>query len=144
MIRIDEEDNTTLRLTRGDSTDGYNNKIAFFVPFKNITTGDEGRLKIKPTDKISFVVHSKKGYTKDEILRVDYTLKEIGYEEETEFPELKLTEEDTRKFPRTTKPVTYWYDLVINDEKTVIGYDEEGAKKVIVYPESEEEVYYYE
>ena len=30
-------------------------------------------------------------------------------------------------------------DESLNDEKTIIGYDEEGAKKIIVYPEAEEE-----
>ena len=64
MIKIDEEDKTTILLTRGDSTDGYNNKIAFCVPYINETTQETDYLEVKPTDKISFVVYEKKGYTK--------------------------------------------------------------------------------
>lgn len=137
MIKIDEEDRTTILLTRGDSTDGYNNKIAFCAPYYD-QTGTLQYRDIQPTDKISFVAYEKKGYTKEEILRKDYTLKQIGCEEPTKYPELQLTSEDTKKFPLKNKAVTYWYDIVLNDEKTIIGYDENGAKKIIVYPEAEE------
>ena len=44
------------------------------------------------------------------------------------------------RFPLTNKPVTYWYDLVLNETNTIIGYDEDGAKKIIVYPEANEEL----
>lgn len=138
MIKIDEEDKTTILLTRGDSTDGYNNKIGFCAPYYDETTHEIKYRDIKPTDKISFVVYEKKGYTKEEILRKEYTLKQIGYEQPTKYPELKLTSEDTKKFPLKNKATTYWYDIVLNNEKTIIGYDEEGAKKIIVYPEAEE------
>lgn len=138
MIKIDEEDKTTIMLTRGDSTDGYNNKIAFCVPYINEATQETDYLEVKPTDRISFVVYEKKGYTKKEIIRKNYTLRQIGYEQPTKYPELKLTSEDTKKFPYKSKAITYWYDIVLNDEKTVIGYDENGAKKIIVYPEAEE------
>lgn len=139
MIKIDEEDKTTIMLTRGDSTDGYNNKIAFTVPYFDESTQQIEYKIIQPTDKISFVVYAKKGYTKQEIIRKDYTLQEIGYSGATKYPELKLTSTDTKKFPLKNKPATYWYDIVLNDEKTVVGYDNDGAKKIIVYPEAEEE-----
>ena len=71
MIKIDEEDKTTLMLTRGDSTDGYNNKICFTVPYYDEDTGQEEYKYVEITDKISFVVYEKKGYTKKEILRKD-------------------------------------------------------------------------
>ena len=35
----------------------------------------------------------------------------------------------------TNKPIEYWYEIELNDEETIIGYDEDGAKKLILYPE---------
>ena len=138
MIAVDS-DLTTIRLTRGDATAGLNNRLAFFCPYIDGETGKEELYEIKPDDKISFVVFEKKGYTKNEVLRKDYTLKELGYKTPTTHPELQLDEKDTKSFPLTNKPVTYWYNIVINDVNTVIGHDEDGAKKIIVYPEAEEE-----
>lgn len=33
------------------------------------------------------------------------------------------------------KPIEYWYEIELNDDETIIGYDEDGAKKLILYPE---------
>jgi hypothetical protein len=32
------------------------------------------------------------------------------------------------------KRYTYWYDISLNDTFTLLGYDDEGAGKMIVYP----------
>lgn len=135
MIAI--EDNQIIHLTRGDATDNFH-RIAFYYPVLNFATGEEEKYKFKPTDKITFVVKEKKGYDKTEVLRKEYTLRELGYEEETEYPEIPLTEEDTKAFDMLSKKRTYWYDVVLNDTTTILGYDNEGAKKLIVYPEAEE------
>lgn len=138
MITVDK-DGTTIRVTRGDATGGYNNKLAFKCPYIDMKTKEKKEMTIKLNDVISFVVYEKKGYTKKEILRKDYTLRKIGYRKETTTPELPLEEIETKKFPLTNKPVTYWYDIVINNKYTVIGYDDKGPKKVVVYPEADEE-----
>ncbi|MCI6191180.1 MAG: hypothetical protein MR691_14845 [Clostridium sp.] len=138
MITVDK-DGTTIRVTRGDATGGYNNKLAFKCPYIDMKTKEKKEMTIKLNDVISFVVYEKKGYTKKEILRKDYTLRQIGYRKETTTPELPLDEIVTKKFPLTNKPVTYWYDIVINNKYTVIGYDDKGPKKVVVYPEADEE-----
>lgn len=138
MIAVDS-DLTTIRMTRGDTTSGLNNKLSFCCPYIDGKTGKEELYEIKPDDKISFVVFEKKGYTKNEVLRKDYTLRELGYVTPSTNPEIPLSDIDTKKFPLTNKPVTYWYDIVINDTNTVIGYDENGSKKIIVYPEADEE-----
>lgn len=137
MITVDK-DGTTIRVTRGDATGGYNNKLAFKCPYIDMKTKEKKEMTIKLNDVISFVVYEKKGYTKKEILRKDYTLRKIGYRKETTTPELPLEEIETKKFPLTNKPVTYWYDIVINNKYTVIGYDDKGPKKVVVYPEADE------
>lgn len=138
MITISQDDETTLYLTRGDTTHEKYNRIGFCFPIKNLETGEIENYKFKPTDKITFAIFEKKSYTKKEILKKKYTLKDIGYVKETECPELILTEEDTKKFELTNKKKTYWYDIVLNDTTTVLGYDENGAKKLIVFPGEEE------
>ena len=135
MIAIEE---TTIHLTRGDATQDKFNKLAFIFPIYNFETKQEENYKFQPDDKITFVVVNKKGYTREEILRKDYTLRDIGYTEETEIAELPLTEEETKQFPLSDKAQTYWYDLILNDDTTMLGFDNEGAKRIIVYPEVEE------
>lgn len=138
MIKIDE-DLTTIHLTRGDVTTGIYNKLAFRATYVDLETEEEEEYEFKPTDKITFVVFEKKGYTKKELLRKNYTIKELGYIKPTKYPELPLSDIDTKQFPLSNKKQTYWYDLVLNDTATILGMDEDGAKKIIVYPEVGEE-----
>lgn len=134
MIKIDE-DLTTIRLTRGDKTSSEYNRLVLYIPYEN---EEEQYYMFQLDDKITIAVFEKKGYTKEEIFRKDYIIKDLGYTSPTDTVDLLLTEEDTKKFPLENKPVVYWYDVVLNDSNTVIGYDEEGPKKIIVYPEAEE------
>lgn len=134
-----ESDNQTIHITRGDATQEKFNRLAFQYPIFNIETQQEELYEFQPDDKISFVAIEKKGYTKEEVLRKEYTLRDIGYTKPTTTPEIPLTAEDTKSFPLASKKKTYWYDLVLNDETTILGVDDEGAKKIIVYPEVEED-----
>lgn len=129
MIAI--EDNT-IKITRGDATSEDINKISFKFPI-----GDNQYYEFKPTDKISFVVFDKKGYTKNEILKKEFTLSSVGYNENTTTVEINLTAQDTKKFPLKNKAMTYWYDIYLNDTQTILGFDDDGAKKLIVYPRGE-------
>lgn len=136
MITIGE-DKRTIYLTRGDTTSEFF-RLAFYFPIWNFVTQQEEKYMFQLTDKIAFVVKEKKGYTKTEVLRVEKTLAEMGYIEPTQYPEIILTEEDTKAFDLLSKKKTYWYDLVLNDTTTMLGYDEEGASKLVVYPEANE------
>ncbi|WP_288910806.1 hypothetical protein [uncultured Thomasclavelia sp.] len=138
MVAIDNEDNNTIYITRGDRTNGKFNKLAFYFPIYNFTTKKEENYIFQLDDKIEFIVMDKKGYTKPEIFRKTYTIKELGYTEPTEYPEIPLTAEDTKNFPLLNKRKTYWYDIVLNDDTTILGYDSDGAKKIVVYPEGGE------
>lgn len=129
---------TTIHLTRGDSTHKDYNTLAFQYPIFNLATKEEENYMFQLDDKITFVAIEKKGYTKEEIFRKEYTLKDIGYIESTDTVELPLTEEETKLFPLSNKAQTYWYDLILNDTTTMLGFDNEGGKKLIVYPEVEE------
>ena len=137
MIGIGE-DKRTIYLTRGDKTSEFF-RLAFYFPIWDFENQKEEKYTFKLTDKISFVVKEKKGYTKTEVLRIEKTLAEMGFIRPTQFPEIQLTEEDTKSFDLLNKKQTYWYDIVLNDTTTILGYDEEGASKLIVYPEANEE-----
>lgn len=131
MIAIGE-DQTTIHLTRGDATGTDFNVLAFQFP---IWDGEEETpYTFQVGDKIRFSVFDKKGYTKIPILEKEWTITTA-----TTTPEITLTSEDTKKFELANKRKTYWYDLVLNDTTTMLGYDDDGAKKLIVYPESEED-----
>lgn len=138
MIAVDD-DQTTIHLTRGDSTGTDYNRLAFCFPIWNPDTEEEEKYLFQTTDKIRFSVYEKNGYTRKDILTKEYTIASLGYNAPTPVPELVLTSEDTKKFELLNKPKTYWYDLVLNDTTTILGMDDDGAKLIIVYPEAEED-----
>lgn len=132
MIAIDE-DETTIHLTRGDATGSDYNRLAIQFPIWNYLTEEEELYEFQVGDKIRFTVYPKKGYTKKEIFSKEYTISTA-----TTTPLLTLTSSDTKKFEQSNKKQTYWYDIVLNDTTTILGMDDKGGKKIIVYPESEE------
>lgn len=129
MIAI--EDNT-IKITRGDATSEDINNLTIRFPI-----GNNQYYEFEPSDKITFVVFDKKGYTKNEILKKEFTLSSVGYNENTTTVEINLTAQDTKKFPLKNKAMTYWYDIYLNDTQTILGFDDDGAKKLIVYPRGE-------
>ena len=133
MIRIDD-DQTTIHLTRGDATHTDFNRICFYFPIWDDEEQEETKYEFQTTDKITFLVYEMKGYTKREILKVEKTIAQLGYVAATETPELVLTSTDTSKFELTNKPKTYNYEIILNDDTTILGSDEDGDKKIIVYP----------
>ena len=142
MIVVNPEDNRTIYLNRGDETSEFF-KLAFYFPIWNSETNQEEKYLFQLDDKISFVVFNKKGYLQEELFRVEKTIREMGETEPTYYPEIQLTEEDTKKFPLSNKAQTFWYDLILNDTTTMLGFmiDEDektGPSKIIVYPEREE------
>ena len=48
---------------------------------------------------------------------------------------IECTNEDTKIGDLINKPMEYWYELELNNEYTILGYDESGAKQLILYPE---------
>lgn len=64
--------------------------------------------------------------------RVDFTY-DIGY------ADITLTSEDTRSLCDFFKSgqKNFWYELELNNNMTLIGYDNDGPKLFIVYPEAD-------
>lgn len=128
MLIIDETDKTTIHLTRGDRIE----HLAFYLPIK-LQDGTIQNYIFKVGDKISFIVKEKKGYDKPEVFRKDFFI-----EEETEYPEINLQGTETKWGEILNKRATYWYDIVLNDDITILGFDENGAKQIYLYPEGGE------
>lgn len=124
MLKLDLEDTTMIHLTRGD-------RGTIKVKVKNAKTGEYYEFPAGCT--VSFVMKSRNGYTLEDALR-----KTIHVAEDTDTVEIPLTEEDTKIGEPINKKVKYWYNVVINDDQTIIGSDENGEKIVMLYPEAGE------
>lgn len=121
MLKIDSDDEYRILLTRGDR--GCIRVTAFDEVSNENYIFREG-------DKLSFVAVPKKGYTEGDVLR-----KDVYVSEDTEYVDIDLLPEDTKINDMINKKVTYWYNVVLNDDQTIIGSDENGEKTLILYPE---------
>jgi hypothetical protein len=81
-------------------------------------------------DKIVFSVYNKNKMSEGAVL-----LKEISVEGSQQSVEIVCTKEETKIGDLINKPVEYWYEIELNNEHTVIGYDEDGAKILMLFPE---------
>lgn len=80
-------------------------------------------------DKITFNIYLKNGYDDEPMLS-----KDIIVETASDSIDISLTEEDTTFGTIYNKPTIYWYDITLNDDMTVVCYNEEGPKEFIQYP----------
>lgn len=122
MIRIDEDDKTTIHLTRGDR----GTFRCYVIDRKTL------QRFIFPADCwVSFVIVNKNGYSlNNPLLR-----KKIYNPQDTDEIEFTLTEKDTKIGDMIDKKQKYWYNIVVNDDVTVMGSDEDGEKTIVIYPE---------
>src|SRR5574344_767540 len=124
MLKIDSE--KKIHITRGDSgtititaKDNDGTDHTFEV-------NDVIRLKVVDKNDMSTIV-----LTKDTTVATQGTSVDI---------ELQST--DTRIGELINKPVTYWYEVELNPDgnsNTIIGYDDDGPKEFILYPEAKGE-----
>lgn len=121
MIKIDPDDRTTIHMTRGDR-----GSFKVYV----IDSMTQERYTFPAGCRVSFVIVPNKGYTTGEVLR-----KTVYVAEDTTEVEITLTEEDTKIGNMIDKKQKYWYNVVVNDDITVLGSDEDGEKVFILYPE---------
>ena len=80
-------------------------------------------------DKITFNIYEKNGYNKSPLVT-----KETIVEEIVTSIDISLTAENTTFGSAVNKPTIFWYDITLNDDMTIIGYDENEAKEFIEYP----------
>ena len=113
-------DGNTIYLNRGDTL-SFNLKL---------TKEDGTYYSFLPGDKITFSIY-KKGKMNDKAS----LLKEITATNNTDTLTITCTSEETKLGELINKPVDYWYEIELNNEYTVLGYDEDGPKLFKLYPE---------
>jgi hypothetical protein len=123
MFQVDSD--LTIYLTRGDM-------IAFAVKAK----ADGEPYVFQPGDVVRFNVCEKKN-----VENVIF-IKDFPVTEECEEVEIMLTCEETKFGAKISKPVDYWYWVVLNPlqptAQSIIGYDEDGAKILKLFPEGDD------
>ena len=80
-------------------------------------------------DIVKFNIYERKGYDKEPLLSKSIEVLETAYE-----LEIPLNEEDTTFGEIPNKAITYWYDITLNEDLTLVCFNEEGAKEFIMYP----------
>lgn len=118
-----------------------NNKI-------NLTRGDVALIEVKAQNEDG----SSYEFRKDEIIRINIfknkdcssvvLSKDIIVDKPSTSVTIPLTSKETTIEDVINKPKIYWYEIVLNpgeNEQTVIGYDLDGAKEFILYPEAGDE-----
>jgi len=117
MLKIN---GTAILLTRGDRC-----TISLKVKPK-----ENENYILNPDDIVSFAIYNKKELDKEPLL-----LKETTILEATNNVDICLTSDDTRIGELANKPIDYWYEIQLNYEQTLIGYDDAGPKILTLYPE---------
>lgn len=118
-----------------------NNKV-------NLTRGDVALIEVKAQNEDG----SSYEFRKDEIIRINIfknkdcssvvLSKDIIVDKPSTSVTIPLTSKETTIEDVINKPKTYWYEIVLNpgeNEQTIIGYDLDGAKEFILYPEAGDE-----
>lgn len=113
----------TISLTRGDSC-----TITLKVSRKEQETG----YIFKPGDIIEMNVYKKKELDHEPLMT-----KSIEVTEDTNIVDISLSSSDTTIGEMSNKPIEYWYEIQLNREQTIIGYDDNGPKLFMLYPEGE-------
>ena len=119
MFAIGE--NNTLLLNRGDTA------IFSFSAEKNGV-----QYTFKQGELLRLKVYGRKNADKV-FLRKDFPVLTDSAE-----IKLELTGDDTKFGPVISKPTEYWYEIELNPDtipQTVLGYDEDGPKIFMLYPE---------
>lgn len=80
-------------------------------------------------DYVDFVIYNKNGYTSEPLKQVH-----VDITEPSDVVTIPFSDETTTVGDIANKPVTYWYDITLNTDKTVVCYNENGAKEFISYP----------
>lgn len=112
-MRINED--KSIEINRGDA-----GTITLINKSGNFNVGDVLKLSIVERKKYDNVVFQK----------------EYEVEEESDTFDIPLSSDDTKFGNIISKPTIYWYEIEYNGNQTIIGYDENGAKEFILYPEA--------
>jgi hypothetical protein len=121
MFFIDE--NKAIHVTRGDA-------IRFTLTAKE--RGDDSSYEFGAGETVRFKVFEKKDCACVELQ------KDFEIESDAATVVISLDKDDTKIGETISKPTEYWYEVELNPDtkpQTIIGYDEDGAKQFVLYPE---------
>lgn len=119
MIAVN--DDMSIYMTRGDN-------VAFSVTL----TLDGAEYVFKTGDVVRFKVFEKNNCSNVVLV------KDFEIESETNIIQIELDSDETKIGDVINKPKDYWYEIELNPltkPQTVIGYDEDGAKILRLFPE---------
>ncbi len=122
MFKIE---NKTIHLTRGDAA-------TIRIGAKN---GDGTDYVFQIGDKVRLNVFKRKDCGCVELK------KDVIVETEGTTVDIPLSSEETTVGSVINKPTTFWYEITLDPdgaEQTILGYDLDGAKEFIFYPEGNE------
>lgn len=122
------EEDLTLHITRGDAGE-------IVVRAIDETNGSETPYIFKAGEVLRLTVCEKKN-CRNVVLQKDFPVWK-----DAETVTLALEESDTKIGDTISKPVDYWYEVELNpftEPQTIIGYDEDGAKTLRLYPEGKD------
>lgn len=115
--------NNTIYCTRGDK-----GNIPVTLPLNEEKTEF---YKFQVGDKVRIGV-----YEEDNLEGCALILKEVEVTEISELVSIPLTSDETRIGDIINEPTDYWFEVILNDDTTILGYDEElGAKIFQLLPE---------
>lgn len=95
---------------------------------------DEKEYVFEENDKISFSIYNKKGLDQLPVLSKKFT----AIAGETTI-NIDISSEEMKIGEFANKPIVYWYEIELNNEITLVGYDEDGAKRLILLPEGRDD-----
>lgn len=116
MFKIEEK---TIRISRGNKA-----TIELKVPV------DDDYYEFQINDKIALKIYEQKGLNKIYLKKIITDIKQAS-----KTVDINIKASDSEIGELENKPITYWYEIILNDEQTLIGYDDEGPKEFILYPE---------
>jgi len=100
----------------------------------NATDADGDPYTFLTSDVLTLNIVKTKKYTNGTVFTKDFIIETAG-----ENQVLELTADETKSMcEMINEPLTLWYEIVLNDDETLVGYDADGAKLVIIYPEGGE------
>lgn len=88
-----------------------------------------GNYTFLPEDVVKLSVFEKGSSFDDALLTLTAQI-----DEEANRAVFTVVETDTQFAEDVNKPTTYWYEVKLNGDQTVIGYDDNGPKEFIIYP----------
>ena len=74
-------------------------------------------------------------YGENEMDFAPYINKKVEVTERTYYVNIPLTSEDTKIGDYTNEKTKYWWEVELNGEQTIIGFDDKGPKIFMLYPE---------